>query len=101
MALETYIVEYQTDQGSSVYIKINYDDSNASARLSAGGLTRATGGCRFIIPRKRLKPRYVITSDNGQTYFKTQDAMNTFISANKAKIIKYCGECGGCLAVSL
>jgi hypothetical protein len=101
MALQSYICEYETDAGKMVKIKINYDDSSAAGRLTDGGLAGTTGACNFAIPRRYLKPRYVITNDKGLTYFKTQAGMKTFLTGSKEKVVRYCGECGGSCIVDI
>ncbi|WP_342597671.1 hypothetical protein VKI21_06825 [Cyanobacterium aponinum UTEX 3222] len=94
-----YFVEYTTDDGKSTTIRVDYAE-NGDQRLSKGGLSQISSGCRNAMPRKFLKPRFVDTFDDGRIIFKTHASWLNFISSNTDKIKKLCGECLSACAVS-
>lgn len=101
MPLTSTFAEYETDDAKTVIIKLNYED-DVSGRLSKGGFTALTGGCRIPVARKRLKPRYIDKLVSGKTqriYYKTHSAWKNAVKDKDN--LKVCGECITCGALSL
>lgn len=97
MALISYFVTYETDGDEEVIIKLNYDEDTGDDRISDGGFTAIDKGCKAIIPRKYLKPRYIDRiKDNKKerVYYKNHDKWLT--ESKKDNIVKACGECLSC-----
>lgn len=95
--LETYFRSYTLDNGKKVNIQIRYEDGTGINRLERGGFsTQSTDVtlCNLAVPRKRLKPRAIITTDQGIVFFKTHAKWLEFINddSNKDKILKVIGE---------
>lgn len=105
MALLAYFVKYKTDGGKEVVIKINYEDNgNKDKRLQDGGVTGnnlITTGCKSVIKRKYLKPRYLDVVELGKVYFIDHQTWLNYIDTNKEKIKKVQGETISCTAVNL
>lgn len=104
--LEVYNREYTLDNGKRVNIQIRYDDSeNPQQRLQRGGFPTQTTTmpCYFNVPRKRLKPRSVMTTDMGNVIFRTHQAWLNFIndSNNRDKILSVKGEEYSCYVISI
>lgn len=101
MPLTSTFAEYETDDGKTIIIKLNYEE-DVTTRLSTGGFTAITTGCKIALPRKRLKPRYIdiLKADKVQRiYYKTHAKWKTD-TKNKDNL-KVCGECISCGALSL
>lgn len=102
MALKAYFVTYETDDSKSVIIKLNYDEATGNTRITDGGFTAITDGCKVIVTRKSLKPRFIDRITNGKkerVYYKEHDKWLTEVK--KDNVIKACGECLNCSVLSL
>jgi hypothetical protein len=102
MALKSYFVTYETDDSKEVIIKLNYDEDTGDARISEGGFAKIGDGCKAIITRKYLKPRYVDRVKNGKIeriYFKEHSKW--LAELKKKETAKACGECLSCSVLQL
>lgn len=102
MALKSYFVTYDTDDDESVIIKLNYDEDTGDARITEGGFTAITAGCKVVVTRKNLKPRFIDGLKNGKrqrVYYKEHSKWLTELQ--KENVIKACGECLSCSVLQL
>lgn len=103
MALTSNYLQYTTDDDKVVTVNLKYEDEGNEDRLTTGGFTaqyRIAEGCRVTMSRKRIKPRYCDTTNKGRVYFRTHALWKTYISVNKATVIKACGECLSCTVIN-
>ena len=102
MPLVANFVTYTTDGDEDVIIKLNYEEDTSSERITAGGFTLITSGCKTTVTRKQLKPRYIDRiKDNKKerVYIKTHDKWVT--ESKKNDTVKACGECLSCAVLQL
>ena len=86
MALETFVLGYQTDNNENVFIKIRYDSDSIltpAQRLSRGGFSATTVfedgyGCFFTFSRKDLMPRYIDIMSTGTGFGGTPKKVRIF-----------------------
>lgn len=103
VARDSRAVEYDTDQDETIFIRIQYEEGlgvTPSQRFDDGGFgDQDLTGCRNIIERTVLKPRYIEknygsnTSPNIQrVYVKDLDTYISLIDEDTT--IRYVGEQG-------
>lgn len=102
MALKANFVTYTTDGDEDVVIKLNYDEDTSAARITDGGFSAVTTGCKFPVTRKQLKPRYIDRMKNNKVervYFK--EHQKWLDESKKDNTVKACGECLSCSVLQL
>lgn len=102
MPLKANFVTYTTDGDKDVVIKLNYEEDTSQDRITAGGFTLVAKGCKFPVPRKQLKPRYIDRlKDNKIQRVYIKDHSKWVTESKKDDTVKASGERLNCSLLQL
>jgi hypothetical protein len=85
-------VEYITDYGQKIVLRVSYRGDNYQQRLNIGGFDFNAPLCFPLYTRSWIVPRAVDSLKHGLIYFKTHELFTNYLKKNPEDIKQSRGE---------